>query len=98
MEVFYYSEGDNVIHSRFWMSSGGWGNSGVDKAIQAAPGTHIEGISRESSHMEIFYVGTNGNRMHSYTTNSGSNWVIDQDFVDGAWEADKQGFRRSYQK
>lgn len=84
MEVFYYSEGDNVIHSRFWTSGGGWGNSGVDKAIQAAPGTHIEGISRESSHMEIFYVGTNGNLMHSYTTNSGSNWVIDQDFVDGA--------------
>ncbi|PNP49234.1 hypothetical protein THARTR1_10036 [Trichoderma harzianum] len=31
------------------------------------------------------YLGTNFNLMHSYTTNSGSNWVIDQDFVDGAY-------------
>ncbi|KAL6693041.1 hypothetical protein J3F84DRAFT_401600 [Trichoderma pleuroticola] len=35
--------------------------------------------------MGIFYLGTNCNLMHSYTANFGSNWVIDQDFVDGAY-------------
>ncbi|RFU79393.1 peptidase m64 [Trichoderma arundinaceum] len=84
MEGFYSSD-NNTIHSRYWTSGGGWMNSGQDKYLRSAAGTGITGVSCEESHIEIFYVGTNGNLAHSCLLDSGANWVVDSVLAGSDW-------------
>ncbi|KAG4440172.1 hypothetical protein IFR05_004317 [Cadophora sp. M221] len=67
----------NQIYS-YYFSGSTWHGSTENKAKSAAVGTSITGASRDPRSMEIFYVGKDGNLLHSFSNEDGQKWAIDQ--------------------